>query len=98
MTLDHAATHYATPAQWADDWLTPTERKALRAIEASPWPHTRRAPGNTLSVQPRAIPTRSKLSRVVQRACQTIAWSLIGLAIVGLSYIACCMAWALSAR
>jgi hypothetical protein len=89
----------STPAQWADDWLTPDEARALRATEslAKLRPaHSAPATRNPLSGRP--VPRQSTLSQIIQRTCQTIAYSAIGLSIVGLWYIASMISWALSAH
>lgn len=100
MTLDHAPTAYTHPAQWADDWLTPTERRALRATESTPASYTPQRAQNALSQAHSAAPTpqRSTLSRIVQRIAQAVAYSAIALCIVGLWYIGCQISWILSAH
>lgn len=97
MTLDHSAGRYTqTPAQWADDWLTPDEARAQRAAEGSTPSHSVPAPRNPQSIH--HTPAQSKLSRIVQRVCQAIAYATIALCIVGLWYIGCIISWVLSAH
>lgn len=100
MTVAHSpSTYTTTPAQWADDWLTPDEARALRAEDRAA-ALSRPAPAKPLSAlhAPAAHRSRSKLSQVVQRIAQGIAYALIAASIVGLWYIGCLISWALSAH
>lgn len=84
MTLDHAPSAYTHPAQWADDWLTPTERRALRAIESAPASYTPMRAQKSLS---EAYSARQK--RIRARRIQTVARVVTYLTIATLFVVAC---------